>query len=290
VNGNGHEEIDALAGAYVLGALTAEERAAFERRLQESPALAAEVRDLAVVANALPWTPPLLEPPPSLRARVVRAATGRDEPTASERVVTMPTERVVTMPVEREAVVVRRTSWAPWLAAAASLVAALALGAAWWQSQSQMRQLRADLDETRARLSATEQQMAVARGELAETQAQAAILSAPDLSRVDLKGQEVSPTSAARVFWSRQNGVVLTASNLPRAPAGKTYQLWVLTATKPVSAGIFNTDPAGRATVTLPTPADVPPAAGMAVSLEPAGGVPQPTGAIYLAGMTPAVE
>jgi anti-sigma-K factor RskA len=62
--------------------------------------------------------------------------------------------------------------------------------------------------------------------------------------------------------------------------------LWYLTAKTPVSAGLLQPDAAGQIVAAFQSPAlDLQPS-GFAVSIEPEGGVPQPTGAIYLASMT----
>jgi anti-sigma-K factor RskA len=86
-------------------------------------------------------------------------------------------------------------------------------------------------------------------------------------------------------LWSRSRGLVFTAANLPPAPAGKAYQVWVVTAQMPISAGLLATDLAGAGTQYYMTPPDIAPPVAVAVTLEPAGGVPSPTGERYLVGM-----
>jgi len=75
--------------------------------------------------------------------------------------------------------------------------------------------------------------------------------------------------------------VVLIVQHLAPAPAGKIYEMWLLPPQgKPLPAGIFPDLAArhGRAYL-CPCPALV---AALAVSLEPSGGRPQPTGPIVL--------
>jgi anti-sigma-K factor RskA len=82
------------------------------------------------------------------------------------------------------------------------------------------------------------------------------------------------------VAWDpyRHTGVV-SLQNLPAAPTGKDYQLWVLDpgAEAPVSAGVV-TDSRSFAVKPVSTPNP-----GFAISLEPAGGRPEPTGPILFA-------
>jgi anti-sigma-K factor RskA len=81
-------------------------------------------------------------------------------------------------------------------------------------------------------------------------------------------------------------GLVFTASDLPPLRAGRTYQLWLVTAQAPVSAGYFDIDNGGRVTQTFSTAPDVARPVAIAVTDEPAGGAPAPTGDKYLVGLT----
>jgi anti-sigma-K factor RskA len=110
------------------------------------------------------------------------------------------------------------------------------------------------------------------------------VLSAPDVARVDLAGQPAAPQASARAFWSRSRGMVFSASNLPQLPAGRTYQVWVVTAQGPISAGLITPDAQGAANAIFSTPSDIPQPVALAVTIEPLGGVAAPTGDRYLVG------
>jgi anti-sigma-K factor RskA len=62
------------------------------------------------------------------------------------------------------------------------------------------------------------------------------------------------------------------------------YQLWVVTTAAPISAGLLTPDSSGRVSATIETPPDIPQPVAMAVTIEPAGGVPTPTGEKFLVG------
>ena len=111
-----------------------------------------------------------------------------------------------------------------------------------------------------------------------------AVLTAPDVARVDLSGQPAAPAASARAYWSRSRGMVFTGTNLPQLPAGRTYQVWVVTDQAPISAGFLRPDPQGGVSGTFATPPDIPQPTAVAVTLEPEGGVPAPTGDRYLVG------
>jgi anti-sigma-K factor RskA len=70
-SGPGHEHWHDATAAYLLGALDETERAAFEEHLAGCPACREEVDQLAPAAQALPRSVDPVDPPPSLRARIM---------------------------------------------------------------------------------------------------------------------------------------------------------------------------------------------------------------------------
>jgi anti-sigma-K factor RskA len=60
--------------------------------------------------------------------------------------------------------------------------------------------------------------------------------------------------------------------------------LWVFAEGKPVAAGVFDADTSGRALFESKGLPGLPPAQNFAVTIEPRGGVSQPTGPIILVG------
>ncbi|MGH2603436.1 MAG: zf-HC2 domain-containing protein, partial [Dehalococcoidia bacterium] len=70
---NEHDWLDDVP-AFVLGALDADERTAFEAHLEGCAQCRAAVREHERVVNALASHVPAVPPPPDLRARVLEAA------------------------------------------------------------------------------------------------------------------------------------------------------------------------------------------------------------------------
>ncbi len=68
-------------------------------------------------------------------------------------------------------------------------------------------------------------------------------------------------------------------------PPGREFELWFITPEqKKVPAGTFGVDVDGKAELVVQMPADLGLVALAAITDEPLGGSPQPTGAIQLAG------
>lgn len=258
-----------------LGTLPDDQRVALEAWVAADPAAQAQLRAVREALGALAVSVPQVDPPGHLRDRVL-AVAGVAPPGDRGPVRPLPEAASRRSP--------RPASLAGWLAAAAAITLALGLGTYALRLRADVARLEATLEVTSARLATAEAEAQVSRTRLMRAQVETSILSAPDLRRVDLAGQQGAPRAAARAFWSRAQGLVLTATRLPDLPRGRTYQLWVLTAGAPVSAGLFKTDPDGGATAVFDTPVGLNTPTGLAVSVEPDGGVPAPTGDIVLVG------
>lgn len=79
---------------------------------------------------------------------------------------------------------------------------------------------------------------------------------------------------------TKSDGTTTLFASVRRAPAGKTYEAWVMHGKVAVPAGIFQGG--GRLTLTLTRPAR--PGDVIAVTIEPAGGTPKPTTAAIANG------
>jgi anti-sigma-K factor RskA len=95
-----------------------------------------------------------------------------------------------------------------------------------------------------------------------------------------LRGAGPAAGAQGRVVWHERAGGYLLATNLPPPGPGRTYELWVLSAGTPRPAGTFEVGRSGEATVRVEPAGSVD---GFAVTLEPEGGVPAPTGPLVLA-------
>ena len=138
-------------------------------------------------------------------------------------------------------------------------------------------------------LAAERQQIQADNQELkasaAHAQAVLDVLNGPQTIQVDLTPQSVHPVPHAKAFYNRDRGLVFYTTNLNSLPSDKTYELWLIpTAGKPVDLGIFKTDSQGNGEVMMPPMPQGLIAKAFAVSVEPAGGVPAPTGPIVLVG------
>jgi anti-sigma-K factor RskA len=254
---NGHPTRPEDFDLHALGALDAEEAQAFEAHLAACPECARNAAEARGRMALLSLAAPLQSPSPAVKRRLMQQI--REDATASR--------------LSQEAPSASGRWWAFGWATTATALAAITVFL--WIGNNQMRM------ELEALREATRQE----RVEIERSRALVALLSAPDRVDVALAPGAEAPGARARVLYSSSEGLVFSAENLPASPEGKTYQLWLVPASgNPVSAGIFHPDADGRASILLPPlPAGVA-AKAFAVTVEPAGGVPQPTGPKVLIG------
>jgi len=162
-------------------------------------------------------------------------------------------------------------NWSPvWAAVAAgALIAAVVFNV-------RAQRASAELAEAATELQRVQAESASQNRELARLNEAFAILNQPDAKQVIFGGGAPQPPRG-RVFLDPRRGVLLLASNLPPAPAGKIYEMWVIPkGGKPVPAGLFQSAADGTALHVLPGPVDVAGTAAVAVTVELAAGAQVP--------------
>jgi anti-sigma-K factor RskA len=141
------------------------------------------------------------------------------------------------------------------------------------------------LQAERLELQRVEAVVADLQAELAERDATLRLLASPQVRLVRLAGLAPSPGATGQLLWNpaARTGLLLT-SGLPAIPRDKIYELWAIAGNEPIPAGLFAVDEAGHALLRLPTLPKTKRFTRFAVTLEPAGGVPKPTGPMLLLG------
>jgi anti-sigma-K factor RskA len=99
------------------------------------------------------------------------------------------------------------------------------------------------------------------------------VVAAADAVTVELPAQG---GASARVVYSPTRGEgVLLAQGMPATPDDQVYEFWLIDETGPRPAGLFQADERGRVTHVMT--GDMSEVGAVAVTIEPAGGSPQPT-------------
>ncbi|MFF2388135.1 anti-sigma factor domain-containing protein [Agromyces sp. NPDC058104] len=245
------DDLRELAPAYALGALDDDERARFEDALARSPELQAEVEAFRTAASSLGEALPPVMPPPSVKAglfaRLDDAPQERPADAARAAADAAPVEAPEPGPqIDELAARRRRRRLAVVLSSAAALlllVAGVVVGANWsgqngWGAQREM----------------------------------AALAAAPDAVQ---QTSDVAGGGEMTLVWSAEQGrSAIVAEGLPDVGDDRTYELWYIDESGPVSAGTFDVD--GEEAWRL-LDGEFAPGVAVGLTVEPAGGSQQPT-------------
>jgi hypothetical protein len=168
-----------------------------------------------------------------------------------------------------------RTVLSRWTAILLPIAAVLAIATfLLWNAN---RQLDGQLAALRRSAQLQEQQLQDAR-EIAT------LITAHDTITVPLAPQPAMPQGMAHVMYNAKMGMLMYEGEIPPAPSAKSYQLWLVPASgNPISCGVFNPVSGQPDHWMMKLPKGIDPKA-FAVTLEPSGGMPQPTGPKVLIG------
>lgn len=267
---NGHPTREEDFDLYVLGALEGGEKQAIESHLAACAECARKVASARGRVAALSFAAPRVEPSAAVKERLLRRV--REEARAGSPAPSRQSAPSRAGSPVRESAAPR---WWTWILVPATVALALASFALWNQNKKLDRQLA----EMRAAMQEQQKQLDYAR-------TVAHLVEAKDTVTVALAPMPGMPQGAAHVMYNAQMGIVMYDGWISPPPEDKSYQLWVVPMRgAPISAGVFNpaTSDAAHWTSKLPQGVAVK---SFAVTLEPAGGMPHPTGPMVLAGST----
>jgi len=259
---NAHPTREEDFDLYALGALEGDEKLALESHLAgcaECARTLAEARGrMAMLALAVPR----VEPSPAVKQRLMAQVRADGEAENRASAVSASTRAPGFFDRWRTAILVP-----------AFALLAIATVVLWRQNRDLDRQLAA------LRASAQQQQQ-----QLDEARNLDEMMESRDTVTVALAQQPGMPQGSAHVMYNAKMGMLMYDGEIAPAPPAKSYQLWLVPAAgKPISAGVFNPVNGRADHWMMKLPRGVEPKE-FAVSLEPAGGMPQPTGPMVLIG------
>ena len=260
------ECLDALA----LDALDPAERRAVEAHVASCAECAGELVESRAAVSAL-----ALGAPPAM-ARVPGRAAIRERLLARAA-----DSKGVAFPTPAAKAAARRGPQTLAIAAGVLLMASAAFGASLWRDREELRSALANLTRKQgaAAYAADSLRMVVAVKDSV-----LGALTGRDMAVMRLTS-DARREAWALMFWNRgTNAWTFVAHNLAPPKAGRTYQLWLVTAGAKISAGIFAPGINGEAIVRAVYPLSRDSLKAVAVTDEPAGGVAQPTGPFVIIG------
>ncbi len=204
----------------------------------------------------------------------------RITPVSGERVVSSDLRAPTSAEPPRESaqvVPIRRA--VNWYAIAATL-ALVATGA-------QLLRVTNDRENVRAQLASVETTLPRGdslAGALSQKDSLIAAMTGPDVKVVALATEGTKET-LGRMVWNRaSDDWVMVTYNLKQPQPGKTYQVWLVTDDAKISAGTFKPDEHGNVVMRARYAMARDALRAVAITEEPEGGVPAPTGPMVVVG------
>jgi anti-sigma-K factor RskA len=252
------ESFEELVAALALGGLEPDEAGRLRPHLAACQRCRHLLGEYTAVVESLPLSLPEAPANPDLKARLLAAAEAEARPQPAAVSPARPVEPGRAGPAWWQAPVRWRLAFGGSLAALLLIMA----GLGWWSLR-----LQSELLAQQARLEQQERFIAASAGG----------------SRAVLAGTDRAPDASGQVVQPAAGGPPLLAvQGLPPLPPGQVYQIWVIADGQPYGAGLLV--PADGTPAIAPLERDLSGVQVVALTPEPAGGSPAPTGPIVLAG------
>jgi anti-sigma-K factor RskA len=257
---NGHPTREEDFDLYALGALEGEEKQAIETHVATCASCSEKLAEAQGRMALLGLGATEVRPSPGVKEQLMRQIVGSSTGRGGTFAV---------MPKKQPSM------FAGWLWALVPLAGGFAVALVFLalhtlQLDSQIGALQSEVQRENA--------------QIAEDRSVIDMLGAKDTVVVSLAEQKQQPLGTARVLYNAKRGLLVYNGTLPPPPPDKSYQLWLVPANgAPISAGVFESENGGADRITAKVPEGTV-AKAFAVTLEPRGGKPQPTGPFVLLG------
>jgi anti-sigma-K factor RskA len=227
-----HEEFKELSGAYVLGAVTPEERQSVREHLATCESCASLERELRAVVDLLPLSVTQVTPSAALKERLLE---------------TIRQEQARVIPIDRAARR-RRPRWGARLLAVAAIVVLMLFGGMTAWNVSLLHQV-ATLQQQNTQLG---QQVTVLQGTKNSQENTIALLKREVAQIYNIKGNGSAQLATGSLLYIPQKDItLLVLHGLPQLKGTQIYQGWLIHGKKPVSIGMLTVQN-GIASVTFP--------------------------------------
>lgn len=277
-----YNDFESLCAGYVLGALTDDEKKIFEKMLDEASREQLQIyHQMVRIKDDLSLAADPMEPSEDLFDKILDDISDSDA-----NVNQMQSGKEDSKYSGKSG---SNSAWIFKAAAAVFLAGTLGLLLYSQQQSTLIEQKETRISVLQSELEQQNQLLTQLETELERKEELLAILESREVNLILMAGLETNPDGYGKIVWDPENDrALLQVANLPQPADDQDYQLWLIKDEQsPISAGIFSFEQPStnlfyRIDQIQERPSDR--SNTFAVTLEPKGGMPQPTGDMYLLG------
>jgi anti-sigma-K factor RskA len=273
------EEFEQLSAEYALGSLAGDDLRRLEEYLRTaSPGDLREFQELSGAASLLPLALERHAPPPGAKEKLRQKI--RLSIAAHEGAEALSADGKESRKVRAPGRLWKTIAWT-------ALPAAAVLGVLVFTLAGRLDQRNGELSASGIRVAELTTQITSLKDELVRKEELLKVLASQKIEITVMNGLKVNPVGFGKIIWDpEKRSAILQVSRLPAVPGNKDYQLWVIKGKTPISAGVFSVNDTTASFFKIDGLAVTDPReiSAFAVTLEPKGGLPAPTGDMYLAG------
>lgn len=241
--------------SYVLGELSADEKAMVEKNIAQFAALREELKKIEETQEKFMMASGI-SPRKEVRTKLFETI---DQKGRKGRVISMDSSSSVRV-------------WR--FAAAASITIAIVASFLAFNYWNKWKSTSSELDNLIAQNQKIAQDYNQVNHRIEQIENDLRVINNPDFKKVVMKGTNASPQSLASVYWNEKSKeVYLSIQNMKALAKDNQYQLWAIIDGKPVDAGVFDINTAGLIKMKEIGKG----ATTFAVTIEPRGGKSSPT-------------
>jgi|HubBroStandDraft_6_1064221.scaffolds.fasta_scaffold80443_2 anti-sigma-K factor RskA len=255
---------------YALGALEDDEKLAIESHVSACSDCARKLAEARGRISLLALAAPQSDPSPLVKQRLMAQVHASRDASPAAQTAQYLAPRAIEPATTGGGFFGR---W--WAAVLVPVGAALAVATiVLWNQKAQLDHQLAEM-----RVAISKQQ-----SELDEARHLAALFESKDTITIALAPQPGTPPTSAHVMYNAKMGMLMYDGSLLPTAADKSYQLWLVPMSgDPINAGVFNPVAGQSNHWMMKLPPGIAPKE-FAITLEPAGGMPRPTGPMVLVG------
>lgn len=280
-NNSSNKRFEELCAGYVLQALDEEGVREFEAMLKEASEEQLQLyHNMRTSANQLSFTIEGSEPPADIKKKLLASLKTENDDFDEENkgVIVSEEKDLDDTAAENEG---REFNWPVFTLAASVALLIICLSLIFYSFN-----LSSQLDRKEEEIAQQQEVISELQTDILQKNELLTVLESQEVEIISMSGMQSNPDGFGKIIWSSKSGnALIQVANMPVTKEDNVYQLWIISNNKYIPAEVFSVNSEGEGFFKIEQMNNVKQQAdAFAVTIEPEGGSPQPTGDTYLMG------